>query len=323
MPQFAEIVLRQIKDNAAITLAENKKLEAEFHEHLWSEWGDAFNLFQIFLESCVEVGNEFCKEVASNHSDDENYLLIALTGLQARGCEIGFEIFTLLKSGFPDGAHARWRSLYEITVTAEFIRENGNEAARRYMLHNIIESSSGIQDYQKYCRIHGYEPFSREEIADMNKDRNEIIDSFGEGFKEAYGWASDILRKLNQNLKPTFKANFREIERATQFEYMHGYYRMASHNVHAGSKALTFRLGTPIKSRGLPMRFGPSDTGFTDPAHGTSIALYQLSTILLTTRPNIYRRVTINVLEMLMDEIGNTFLDIDKRLQEKIVLKDK
>ena len=72
----------------------------------------------IILESCVEMGNEFSKEVSSEHSEDENHLLIALTGLQARGCEIGFEVFTLLKNGFPDGAHARWRSLYEISVIA-------------------------------------------------------------------------------------------------------------------------------------------------------------------------------------------------------------
>ncbi len=323
LPQFSEIVMRAIKDNAATILAANRKIEAEFNEHLWNDWSDAFDLFQIFLESCVEAGNEFSKEICSDDPEDENHLLIALTGLQARGCEIGFEIFTLLKNGYPDGAHARWRSLYEITVIAKFISENGNEAAKRYMLHNIIESSSGIKDYQKYCKIHGYKPFSKEEIDEMNKDRAEIIQSFGDGFKEPYGWASDILRKANINSKSTFKANFREIEKATKFEYMHGYYRMASHNVHAGSKALTFRLGTPIKLRGLPMRFGPSTTGFTDPAHGTSIALFQLTAILLAKRFNIYRIINIKVLRMLTEEIGNTFLEIDKRLQEEISLKEK
>ena len=58
-----------------------------------------------------------------------------------------------------------------------------------------LNQVAGIQDYQKYCRIHGYEPFSGEEVAGMNKDREELIHSFGEGFKEAYGWASDILKR--------------------------------------------------------------------------------------------------------------------------------
>ena len=147
------------------------------------------------------MGNDFCKEVASENSADENPLLISLTGLQARGCEIASEVFVLLKNGFPDGAHARWRTLYEMSVIATFISENGDEAAKRYLHHDLIESTRGIQDYQKYCTVLGYEPFSEEKIAGMKKDRDDLIHSFGEGFKEDYGWASDILRKKNSPLE--------------------------------------------------------------------------------------------------------------------------
>lgn len=323
VPKFAEIALQKIKENAVNTLAKNRNIENEFVRHIWTAWSDAFDLLQIFLESCVEAGNEFNKEVFSNHSEDEKYLLMALIGLHARGCGIGFEIFTLLKNGFPDGAHARWRTLYEITVIAKFISENGNEAAKRYILHDIIESFRGIEDYQKYCEIHGYKPFSEEKIACLKKDQEDMIHLFGKGFKDDYGWASDILRKKNLSLSPEFKANFREIERATNLEYMHPYYQMANLNVHAGSKSLTFRLGRPIESKAQSIHFGACDNGFTDPANGTSIALYALTSILLIQRQNIYRLITINILKNLRDEIGNTFFEIDKRLQNRNSFQDK
>jgi hypothetical protein len=313
VPEFGQILFRKIKENASKTLAENRKKEAEFSEHIWKEWGPAFDSFQIFLELCVEVGNEFAKETRLNITKDENDLFMALIGLQARGCEIGFEVFTLLKNGFPDGAHARWRTLYEITVIAAFLKENGNEAARRYLLHEICESN--LEDYQKYCTILGYAPFSEDEIAAMKKKQHDLEVSFGGGFEKNYGWATDILRKKNQ--KPALNANFREIERAANFEHMHSYHQMASHNIHAGSKALKFRLGTPIKLRGPQVRFGPSIVGFTDPAHGTSIALGQLTVFLLTLKPDIYRLTILNVLELLTEEIGKTFFEIDNRLQEE------
>ena len=193
LPESAEILLSNIKSIAPITLKRYREIKGKFEEHLWKEWGPAFDLLEVFLYSCAEVGYEFGKKASFENSEDDRYLLSALSGLHARGCQVGFEIFTLLINGHPDGAHARWRTLHESNVTAKFIAEHGNDTAERYLYHNITESYKGLDAYQKYCKILGYEPLSDKEKADMRTARDEICNRFGKDFKDKYGWASEIL----------------------------------------------------------------------------------------------------------------------------------
>jgi hypothetical protein len=310
LPEFAEILLGNIKSIAPITLKRYREVNGKFKEHLWKEWGPAFDLLEVFLESCAEVGNEFSKKASFENSEDDRYLLSALTGLHARGCQVAYEVLALLTNGYPDGADARWRTLHEINVTAKFIAEHGNDTAERYFYHDIAESYKGLDAYKKYCKILGCEPFSEKELADMKAAMDKICNRFGKDFKEDYGWASEILGK---NL------SFKAIEEATKLDHMRGYYRMASHNVHAGSKGLFFKLGMPREFRGKHVLSVESAIGFTDPAHGTAISLYQLTSTLLLSKqgPSIYESVSLKALEMLVTEIGDIFLEIDNHLQNK------
>lgn len=42
------------------------------------------------------------------------------------------EILTLVKNGLADGAFARWRSLFELSVISNFISSNSEEVAKAY-----------------------------------------------------------------------------------------------------------------------------------------------------------------------------------------------
>ena len=64
LPKFAEILLAKIKSIAPITLKNYREVNGKFKEHLWKEWGSAFDLLEVFLESCFEVGNEFTKKAS-------------------------------------------------------------------------------------------------------------------------------------------------------------------------------------------------------------------------------------------------------------------
>ncbi|HOI70093.1 MAG: hypothetical protein PHN90_03365 [Methanothrix sp.] len=97
---------------------------------------------------------------------------------------------------------------------------------------------------------------------------------------------------------------------------MRAHYQLANHNVHAGPKGIVFKLGMPEKSPDIIyMLPGPSDAGFTDPAHGTAISLYQLTAALLTLGNNPTWFIFIKILEMLEREIGQAFLEVDKQLR--------
>lgn len=335
---IAKTALLSIKSNASTTLKENRKIETRFKDHLWNEWMPAFDLFQVFLESCLEIGKEFHENTKVGLSEDERYSFSALTRLHARGCQIGFEIFTLLTNGYPDGALARWRTLHEISITAMFITENGNSAAKSYLSHDIVEQH-GIDEYQSFCRTYyGFNPFTEEELKKRKEARKKMRELFaqyfndylssadiesaqkakgkdlGKIFEGSYGWAWDILHKQNiiSKVEPP---RVKHIEKAIKYESLSEYYKLAHNSVHAGSKALYFKLGVPKEFRDETILAGPSDIGFTDPAQCAVRSLYILTIAIVMLRPSIYRMVLLKILDLLVIDITDAFFKIDNRLQ--------
>jgi len=59
-----------------------------------------------------------------------DYQFEALVRLQAGAARVAGEIYALLLSGYASGAHARWRTLHEIAVTALFIAQRGQGNGR-------------------------------------------------------------------------------------------------------------------------------------------------------------------------------------------------
>ena len=131
--------------------------------------------------------------VRKKHIKAQNHVFDVLTRLHARACQIAFEVLVLLKNGFADGAHARWRSLHEVTVVASFIKTHGDEVAERYLLHDNIELYKAAELHQKHYAILGEEPIPDDEYNSIKVIRDELIDCFGTPYKNNYGWASSVL----------------------------------------------------------------------------------------------------------------------------------
>src|SRR5690606_6922189 len=131
---------------------------------------------------------------------------------------------------------------------------------------------------------------------------------FGKAFDTPYGWAADALK----NPKPTF----RDIEESVGLEHLRPYYKLASHNVHAGPKGVFFSLGL-VNDKDTTLLAGPSDTGFADAAHGTALALLQMTTQLLSKYPTIDSLILADVLKRQVDEIGEKFLSTQLKYEKK------
>lgn len=105
----------------------------EFLARQSQKWGRAFVasevLYLCILES-AEMYTEYVKEV---YGQKANYLFYALRNIHGRALQIYLEIMCLNKNGFADGAYARWRSLYELSVVAAFISEYGEEVAEAFI----------------------------------------------------------------------------------------------------------------------------------------------------------------------------------------------
>jgi len=295
------------KDMPAMLKARRKYMKG-FEKKLHSDWEKPFDLFEAFLVLAFEAGDEFNNEFRKDEKEKENYVLEALTRLHARACQIASEVFVLLKSGFADGAHARWRSLHEVTVVASFIKTHGNDTAERYLLHDNIESYKAATLYQKHYEALGDDPISQDELDVINEVRDKLIERFGDDYKHNYGWAASALNKHDPK--------FTDIEENSGLDHLRPYYKLASHNVHANPKGVMFRLGLLGNTSNILLA-GPSNFGFTDPAQGTAISLGQITVTLLTIKPTIDNLVLSNVLLKFESEIGEEFFRVQKDIEDR------
>lgn len=301
-------ILSGLRKNIPAMIKAHSKGMKDFEKRLQNDWNKPFSLFEAFLVLTFEAGDEFNNEFRKDESEQENYVLEALTRLHARACQIASEVWVLLKSGFADGAHARWRSLHEISVVASFIKTHGNEVAERYLLHESIESFKAATLYEKYYEVLGYEPIPHDEFDRIKAVRDELIARFGSPYKNNYGWAASVLNKDDPN--------FSDIEENSGLDHLRPYYKLASHNVHANPKGVLFRLGLLGNARNILLA-GPSNYGFTDPAQGTAFSLGLITVTLLISKPTIDNLVLSNILLKLETEIGEEFIEVQKEIEDR------
>ena len=293
---------KNLSQKKRANLRKNRKGLKRFNKIHKRLWGEAIDLLEYFNNICLEAGSEFNKEEREQMTNDD-FVLEVLTRLHARGTQVAYEILALLRAGFSDGAHARWRTLHEISVISNFIWKHGKDVAERYLAYEKIQSYSDAKAHRDNYRGIGEEPISDEEFEEITKIKDDFVSHFGKGFAKNYGWASSALKH------PTFAA----IEKNVEMEHMRPYYRMANINVHAGPKGIIFKLGH-IPGKENILIAGPSIAGHADPAHGAAISLCQLTTFLLISKPTVERLVLATALQRFLDDIGETFLEVHSKI---------
>ncbi len=300
--RFGKLMLRRIKKELPSHVSERIDERDEFRRRVWRHWKKPFELFHIYLAICNETAAEFNRLHRGKAAKKNDLVFDVLTRLEARGCQIAMEVITLLESGLADGAHARWRSLHEIACVAMFIRKHGQELANKYLLHDLVQSYKSAKRYEQWSKELGHRPLSKRTLARQERNYRAVIRRFGADFSSEYGWAAKEL-----GVK---KPNFADIERAVGLEKLRPYYRMASDNVHANARAIRFKLGLP-NGNGMLLA-GASDAGLADPGDGAAMSLFQLTSTLLTSKPNVDSLVTCAILADLQRQIGTEFLKAHK-----------
>lgn len=307
---LSEAIPAMVESSAEVFLKELRRklrshVKAGISDRRWFEkrrvklWKKPFELFEFYLSVVTEMGAEFNDHYRETASKEDDLVFEVLTRLHARACQIGSEVMVLMRAGFADGAHARWRTLHEIAVVVIFIAKHGREAAERYVDHEIVDSYKAALQHQKHCEALRHPPIPNEEFEQIKTEYENAVNRYGSPFKTDYGWAASILGKE----RPLFT----DIEANVEMEMWRPYYKMASRTVHANIKGITKSLGLPPGEDHI-LFAGASDIGFADPAHGTAISLLQITTTLLTSRPNIDALIRCSVLRKLEKEIGEEFL---------------
>ena len=284
-------------------LSERRQLAKEFVERNIKRWSNAFDILETHIVICTEAGEEFSNSYWTKAVEKNDLVFDHIVRYHARACHIAQEILCLLKNGFADAAHARWRALHEVTVTAMFIAKHGQECAERFYFHDIVDSYDGMIEHKKYeDRLQEKAP-TQEEINSCKEEYNQLIIRYGKKYADHYGWASYLF----PNHKG--KVGFATIEKDIELDHMRPYYKWASQNIHAGSKGMRNRLGLCETTEDI-LLVGQSNSGMTDPALAMALSLSQITVTLLALEPTLDYMVIMKVILDFEQQVGKSFLEI-------------
>ena len=286
---------------------EYQQRKLDFETGLSEKWGKALDRLELFVLFVADIGDDFNKRFGAEAKVAVDRVFEALTRLHAKACTTAFEVLTLLRAGFADGAQARWRSLHEIAVFSAFIRDHGQETADRFLLHDVIDQYKLAIGLNKFAERLGEDQIAVDNLAKLKIQRDELIGKFGAPFGNEYGWAAPELRSERPSIAL--------LEEKVGLDHWRPQYRTASDNVHPSAHGIYVRLGLPWHLKPVLLA-GPSEMGLASPGHSTAISLSQTTTALLrTVEATADSAVYIKVLSWLTDAVGEEFLSAHRHLE--------
>lgn len=292
---------------------ENIRMD-KFCTNLYTRWHKGFDGLHLLIELSRDIGADFHNRVASSESRSRAKLNDALSRLHIRAIQIASEIMVLMENGYADGAMARWRTLHEVTCVASVLLEGGEALAERYLAHEIVETRKGLRQYQQFQTQLGYKSFSKRECAEIERSYCDAIRLYGKEFQGDYGWA---VKHLNKS-----KPKFSDIESAAGQAMMRLHYRMASHNVHASTKGIAYRLG--LLNNKDAVIAGASNVGFVEPGNNMACSLLQITELLFPKPISLDTAVELMTLTKLCKRIARALVKSQKaiELDEKSLVKN-
>lgn len=132
-------VVKSIENTMFERVFEERAKAAAFMAHNEQIWFKGFVTSEAMYLMVIEAAEEYCSivsEFSEEKRAEKEYRFVALQGIHGRACQQYLEILCLLKNGFADGAYARWRSLYELSVVADFISKNDEDVAKAFVIQS-------------------------------------------------------------------------------------------------------------------------------------------------------------------------------------------
>lgn len=94
---------------------------ADFRKRLRQRWSRGLGKLGMLIYMARDLGNQLNQDVRGKQAAQDADVIDVVTRLHARSCQVAEEVVVLLENGFANGAMARWRTMHEIAVTANFI----------------------------------------------------------------------------------------------------------------------------------------------------------------------------------------------------------
>jgi hypothetical protein len=291
----SEKLLSNIKRRTSLIRRGNQKHQKSFNKQLDQKWGKVLDLLEVFIVLSEEIGADFTDDIIKASTENTSPRFTVLSRSHARSCQVSKEIITLLRNGFADGGHARWRTLHEIAVETNIINRNDDELARKYLDHDLVQTLQAAKAFSKYDQEFGAENVTKEELQDLKIACKELVKLYGQDILNENGWAASLTRKP--------RTKFSDLELLAKFAHMRPQYKLACLNVHGGARALFFRFGLRYDGDENFLLTGSSINGLANPVQNTAYSLLQITAALLTYDVNLDYLVALKVLFKLEQEI--------------------
>ncbi len=297
-----EVMPGALEGSSAKTIQTNRKLKLGFEKRCYQRWRKAFELYEIICGVAREIGERHAQEHSESCEKESDYIFGALSHLHPRMLLVANEIDALLRTGFPDGALARWRTLHEISVVARFIAQSDQATAKRYLASFHFNAYRAAVHYNKYADRANLSPFPAKEIEVMKSDCDAFEKELGRAIGSDYNWAKEAVQKD----RPTLL----DLEEATGLDHWRPRYRWASQHTHAGHRPFDKLLG--LSEAKVPGNLvGPSNSGFVDPFSMSSISILLCCAAFFATRPTIDSVVALKSINVLSERLGDVALQLE------------
>lgn len=312
LTEAAEAALANIQTNALSILADFHAMRARQQFVIDARWSEPFAHYDFCYQLAYSIGhgiNERNRAAAAVRNDR---VFEVLARLHSWALLTASEVRALVLTGHGGGALALSRTALEQAVIANFICEQGDDVAERYIHHSAYEQRKWAIEYDETATALGEDGFDPAELKALNERCSELATKYHPNYLTDYGWAAKALHPAS----PNPKSNFREIMKATDIGRIRHFYLVASHRVHASASGSGAHL-YPSATGGAYVT-GPSDIHLALPATATLFALQQTSAAFATHALQEYddRQPTVEfmVLRRLTNEAADVFNGVEEAL---------
>ncbi|MEM0978292.1 MAG: DUF5677 domain-containing protein [Pseudomonadota bacterium] len=297
-----EVMPSALEKSSGKTIRTIRKLQRGFEQRCYRRWRKAFELYEVIRGVAAEIGEKHAQEHFSASEDERDYIFAALSHLHPRMLLIASEIDAMLRTGFPDGALARWRTLHEISVVAMFIAQSDPDTARRYIASFQFNAHRAAIQLNEYADRANLSPFSAEEIEAMGSACEALKKDLGRSIGPDYDWAKEAVQKERPKLF--------DLEVATGLDHWRPRYRWASQHTHAGHRPSDKLLG--MREAKNPVNLiGASNSGFVDPFSMAATSISVCCAAFFGRRPTIDSVVALKSIEVLSKKLGHVAFQLE------------
>lgn len=297
------------KEKLMKTIEQDRDELKDFEKRHYERWQKSLDVFEMMIQFSKQLGEKHMQRLGGISKVITGAKYVALLRLHSRSIMIAKEILVLLKSGYIDGAHARWATMHQLGVISLFLLENESIVSERYLDHSYIRRALESKDFNKYSSKTGYPPYTEDELRNFEEKTKQLVIKYGNDYDytRGFGWIPTSITK---------KRNFRELEKLSKIDHLRPYFNWATNQVLGGAHAFDY-LGVPESERNNTVFIGPSNHGVTDPIHSAALSLIHTTMAFLSSEKYPELAKDIDLLGRFADEVGNKAIEVTNEFENE------